>query len=391
MLTIVGLVAVYSASFVIALARFGDPRYYIMRQGLWAVGGVVLLIAAMNFDYRHYQNRLISVVIMGSTIVALIAVLVIGANGGGAQRWIAFGPVTIQPSEFAKMTVILYLAAWLAGKGSSLTSWEEGFFPFVLIIGSVSALIMLQPNLGTTLIIVMITVTMFYVAGASFAQMATLIVTGFFVFLLLALVEGYRSDRISTFLHPGDDNLGKGFQTLQTLIAIGNGGVTGLGLGASRAKFFYIPESHTDGIFAIIGEETGFIAAAAVLILFMLLMFRGYQIARRTEDKFGQLIATGITTWITVQALLNIGGITRVIPLTGVPLPFLSFGGNALAAVMLAMGVLISVARWGGATSPSKGSSASGSSTNGPRRPVFKHPEERTGSPPGRIIRRIRR
>jgi cell division protein FtsW len=296
-------------------------------------------------DYRRL--RPLAVPIMAATIAMLVAVLVIGIQGGGARRWIGVGELTIQPAEFAKLAVIIYLAAWLASKGAEVRSFEHGLVPFVLIIGSVSVLIMLQPNLGTTVIILCITVTMFYVAGASIAQMAALAVTGFTSMAILATMAGYRAERLSAFFSAEADPQGNGFQTLQSLIAIGNGGIHGLGLGASRAKFFYIPESHTDGVFAIVGEELGLIATLTILFLYMLLMFRGFQVARRARDDFGQLIATGITTWITVQALLNIGGITRTIPLTGVPLPFLSFGSNALAAVLLAIGVLLSISRFG--------------------------------------------
>jgi cell division protein FtsW len=295
-------------------------------------------------DYRRLKPLAVPVMLV--TVVLLVVVLLIGLTSHGAQRWIGAGPVTLQPAEFAKLAVIIYLAAWLAGKGDRIRSFEHGFLPFIIIIGLVGGLIMLQPNLGTTLIILAITVTMFWVAGASIAQMFTLGAGGIFAVFVLATFSGYRADRLSTFLHPGDDPLSSGFQTLQSLIAIGNGGIHGLGLGASRAKFFYIPESHTDGIFAIIGEELGLLATVTLIILFVTLMYRGFQLARRTEDEFGRLVATGITTWIAVQALLNIGGITRVIPLTGVPLPFLSYGSNALTAVLLAMGILISISRY---------------------------------------------
>jgi cell division protein FtsW len=344
-LVVLGLVAVYSASFVTALAEFGDANYYILRQGMWAVIGTVLLIAAAKTDYRIYQR--LAVPIMAATIVALLAVLIMGTHAGGARRWLAIGPFTVQPAEFAKLAAVIYLAAWLAGKGPLVRSWEHGLIPFVVIISTLGALIMLEPDLGTTLIILIITVTMFWVAGASILQMTALGASGVVAVGILATVEGYRLDRLQAFFHAERDPLGNGFQTLQALIAMGNGGITGLGLGASRGKFFYIPGSHTDGIFAIIGEELGLIAALAVVGLFVLLMIRGYQVARRARDHFGALVATGITTWIIAQALLNIGGITRVIPLTGVPLPFLSYGGSALAAVMLACGVLISISRYG--------------------------------------------
>lgn len=345
MLTVIGFVVVYSASFVTGLVDFGDPYHFVVRQMIWAVGGAVALVVMSRTDYRRL--RPLAVPIMAATIVLLVAVLVIGVQGGGAQRWIGVGELTIQPAEFAKLAVIIYLAAWLASKGDEVRSFEHGLLPFVMIIGSVSLLIMLQPNLGTTLIILIITVTMFWVAGASFAQMLALGTTGLVCMAFLATAAGYRADRLTAFFSAEADPQGNGFQTLQALIAIGNGGIHGLGLGASRAKFFYIPESHTDGVFAIIGEELGLIATLTIVLLYMLLMVRGFQVARRARDDFGQLIATGITTWITVQALLNMGGITRIIPLTGVPLPFLSYGSNALAAILLAIGVLISISRYG--------------------------------------------
>ncbi|MFN0146491.1 MAG: putative lipid II flippase FtsW [Dehalococcoidia bacterium] len=343
-LTIVGLVVVYSASFVIGLARFGDPQYYITRQLAWAVLGTVLLFLGSRTDYQIYRKH--AVFLMLGTIATLAAVLVVGVDANGAKRWLGVGELTVQPAEFAKLTVSIYLAAWLVAKGDSIRSFEHGLLPFVIIIGLVGALIMLEPSLGTTLIILAITVTMFWVAGASLKQMAALVVAGGIAIFLLATVAGYRMDRLTTFFTDADPQ-GHGFQTRQALVALGNGGVEGLGLGASRAKFFYIPESHTDGVFAILGEEMGIIAAAAVLLLYVTLMVRGYQIARRCEDPFGTLLATGITTWIAAQAMLNVGGITSILPLTGVPLPFLSFGGNALAATMLGMGVLLNISRHG--------------------------------------------
>lgn len=344
-LVLAGFVAVYSASFVIALARFGDPNYYIVRHLVWATAGAVLLIAAARTDYALL--RPLAVPVMLGTIVLLVAVLIAGQEAGGARRWIGVGELSLQPAEFAKLSVIIYMAAWLSSKGDDIRSLEHGLIPFVIIIGTVSFLIMLQPNMGTTLIILAITLTMFWTAGASFLQMFALASIGIGSMTALATVEGYRVSRLTAFFDAESDPLVAGFQTLQSLIAMGNGGVTGLGLGASRSKFFYIPESHTDGVFAIIGEEAGLLATLTIVLVFVLFMVRGYQVSTRARDDFGSLLAVGITTWIAAQALLNIGGITRVIPLTGVPLPFLSFGSNALAAVMMAVGVLLSVSRFG--------------------------------------------
>lgn len=346
MLTITGLVAVYSASFVIGLAQFSNSDHFIIRQAMWAVLGGALLVVAMRFDY-HVLRRL-AVPIMALTLMLLTFTLIVGTEAGGAQRWLTFGSFSLQPAEFTKLSVIIYLAAWLNSRGDNLRSFEHGLLPFIVIISAIGLLLMLQPDLGTTGIILAITVTMFWAAGATFLQMSALLLSGGIAVVALALIEGYRLDRFSAFVSAESDPLGSGFQTLQSLIALGNGGPTGLGLGASRGKFFYVPESHTDGIFAILGEELGLVATSAVVILFVTLMLKGYQIARRAPDQFGFLLATGITTWIVVQAFVNIGGITRVIPLTGVPLPFLSYGGSALAAVLLAAGVLASISRFTG-------------------------------------------
>jgi cell division protein FtsW len=343
-LTTLGLVAVWSASFVIGLAEYGDPNYFIFRQAIWAGLGTVLLVAAMRTDYHLYRKHALFLIV--GTIIALALVLVVGVKTNGARRWLGIGEFTVQPAEFAKLTVIIYLAAWLDGRRERLRSFEGGMVPFAIIIGLIGGLIMLEPSLGTTLVIVAIAVTMFWVAGATWKQMVGLALAGVIAVGILAMAQGYRAERIATFFN-ADDPQGHGFQTLQALIALGNGGVNGLGLGASRGKFFYIPESHTDGVFAIIGEELGVIATIAVLMLYVVLMIRGYQVARRCPDNFGMLVATGITTWVTAQAFLNIGGITSMTPLTGVPLPFLSFGGNALAAVLLGMGVLIGISRHG--------------------------------------------
>ncbi len=342
-LAVTGLIVMYSASFVVALVEHDDPYYFLTRQAMWAVLGAILLVAAARTDYRWLRALAFPALLIAITF--LIAVLIVGIEVNGSRRWIGVGAYTIQPSEFAKLAIVIYLAAWLEGKGRNIRSIEHGLIPFVLVVGFVGFLIMQEPSLGTTLIVILIASTMFWSAGASLKQMALLGSAGLVVVALLASSATYRSDRLFSFFNAELEPEGRGFQTVQSLIAIGNGGPTGLGLGASRSKFFYIPESHTDGVFAILAEEAGLIAASTVILLFLLFMIRGFRIGRRAPDEFGRLLAVGVTTWITVQALLNIGGIMRVVPLTGVPLPFLSYGGNALAAELLAVGILISVSR----------------------------------------------
>ncbi len=347
-LVVMGVLAVYSSSFALGILEYGDANYFVFRQVFFAFLGVCAMWLLMKSDYRRL--RAISPLLMLAAIFGLVAVLLpgIGVNQNGASRWIAVGgPIPpLQPSEFAKLALIIYVAAWLAGRGEHVKAFWTGFFPFVVLVGLVAGLIMLEPDLGTTIVIVATTLTLVFVAGASLTHVAAFAGISGVVASLLVLTGEYRADRIFAFVGAEDDPSGRGFHTLQLLIALGSGGVHGLGLGASRQKFFYVPGAHTDGIFAIIGEELGFIGCAIVLILFAVLMVRGFRVILRARDDFGSLLAVGIVSWIGYQALINIGGITRTLPLTGIPLPFLSYGGSALMAMLAGIGILLSVSRY---------------------------------------------
>lgn len=352
-LVVIGLLVVYSSSFALGLLAFNDANYFVIRQAVWAVLGIVALLAFMRFDYR--KLRAISPLLMLAAIVMLMAVLVpgIGVERGGAQRWISLGPLPpAQPSEFAKLALIIYVAAWLSGKDTVVGSFALGFVPFVFMVGIVAGLILLEPDTGTAAVLVLTTVTLFFIAGASLSHLAALVGVGGVAASLLILTSGYRLDRVLAFVGAEDDPSGIGFHTLQLLIGLGSGGIDGLGLGASRQKFFYIPGSHTDGVFAVVGEELGFIGAMGVLILFAVLIYRGFRTVLNAQDDFGSLLATGIICWIAFQALINVGGITRAIPMTGIPMPFLSYGGSALASLLAAIGILLSISRR--ATGPPK-------------------------------------
>jgi len=270
----------------------------------------------------------------------------LGLERNGAQRWISLGPLPpLQPSEFAKLALIIYVSAWLAGKGHDLQDLALGFTPFVIMVGLVAGLILVEPDTGTAAVVVLTTLTLFFVAGASMKHLSALLGIGAVTALLLILTSGYRADRLVAFIHPSNDPSGIGFHTLQLLIALGSGGIGGLGLGDSRQKFFYIPNSHTDGIFAIAGEELGFIGAMAVIILFAVLIYRGFRVVFRAHDEFGSLLATGIVSWIAYQALINVGGVTRAVPMTGIPMPFLSYGGSSLLVNAAAIGILLNISR----------------------------------------------
>jgi cell division protein FtsW len=346
-LTLLGLVFVFSSSFAVGQQLFDDPRHFAMRQLQGAGIGVLAFLLLARLDYRRL--RLFSPLIMIVAVLALMAVLVpgIGVEQNGARRWIQVGSApALQPSEFAKLAVVIYVAAWLASRGDAIQHVSLGLVPFSVIVGFLGFLVMAEPDLGTGITITLISVIMFFVAGAAIRHIATLGLLGGGVLFGIVVVAGYGLNRFTQFVSAESDPEAGGFQVLQLLIALGSGGVTGVGLGESRQKFFYVPSAHTDGVYAIIGEEIGFIGTILVLLLFAFIAYRGIRIAQRAPDKFGALLAIGIVTWITMQAFFNIGGVTRTIPLTGIPLPFISFGSSALIATLAAAGLLVSVSRF---------------------------------------------
>ena len=344
-LVVIGLIFVYSSSFAVALASFNDVNYFVLRQAAAAVVGLAAMYLLMRVDYHHL--RYVSPALMLAAVLGLAAVLAVGETAYGARRWIALGSLPpFQPSEFAKLAMIIYISAWLASRGTEIKSFALGFFPFVCLVGVVAALVLMEPDTGTAAVIVLATATLFFVAGASITHIFALGAIGSVTALMLVAAGGYRADRIFAFTSAEEDPSGTGFHVLQLLIALGSGGLQGLGLGASRQKFFYIPGAHTDGVFAIVGEETGFIGAVLLVGLFAYLVYRGIRVALNARDDFGYYLAIGITSWIAFQALINVGGITRSIPLTGIPLPFVSYGGSSLVAVMAAVGILLSVSRF---------------------------------------------
>ena len=346
-LCVIGLIAVYSSSYALGAAQFKDANYFVKRQSISLLLGLIAMTITMRLDYRLLRR--LSPLIMLVSLIGLAAVLVpgIGHSANGAQRWVSLGPLPpLQPSELAKLAVLIYLSAWLAAKGDLLHDFSLGVIPYVGMVGLVGALIMLEPDLGSALMVAVITGTLFIVAGARLFHVVVFLASGLLAFVLLIAAGGYRADRIVSFTSAEADPSGLGFHTLQLLVAFGSGGFGGLGLGVSRQKFFYVPGSHTDGILAIIGEELGFIGVTVVMLLFVVLLARGWRIVRDADDQFGSLMAVGVLTWIAAQLLINVGGVTRLIPLTGIPLPLISFGGSALILTLAAVGVLLSVSRY---------------------------------------------
>jgi cell division protein FtsW len=282
------------------------------------------------------------------SIIFLILVFVpgVGSRIYGASRWIQLGPFSFQPSEMAKLSIIIYLAAWLEGRGlNRIKDMFEGFLPFLGIMGLIGFLVMKQPDTGTLGIIVISSFAIFFVSGASMRHIISFGGIGAVLLWILIKIEPYRLDRITSFLDPSADPQGIGYQINQALLAIGSGGLFGVGLGHSRQKFNYLPEPVGDSIFAITGEELGLIGTVFLVILFVLLAMRGIKIAKNSPDMFGRLLATGIITWIVFQAFINISANVALVPLTGVPLPFISYGGTSLVFLMAAIGILLNISR----------------------------------------------
>jgi cell division protein FtsW len=345
-LLVLGTLMVYSASFAVAHNEFNDNAYFLIRQLMWiGVGGVGLFLA-MRIDYRRWRG--LSLPIMFACIGLLVLVLVpgIGASNYGAVRWLKLGPVQVQPSELAKLAIILYLADWLARRGSLVGDFFKGMLPFAIIVGIVATLVEVQPDLGTTAIIIGASACVFFVAGANLLHILLLAMAGTGTgFVLVAHLSGYQLSRIRAFLDPWSDIQGSGWHTAQGLIAVGSGGLFGHGLGNGLQKFYWVPNAHTDAIFAIIGEELGFVGCVGVLGLFGILSWRGFLIAWRAPDPFARLFATGLTCMLTLQALVNIAVVTNSLPYTGVTLPLVSFGGTSTVISLVAIGLLLNISR----------------------------------------------
>jgi len=346
-LTLAGLVMVLSASSVSAFAAYGSSFLFFKRQLLYAALGSVAALGASRLRYQVWQRAWAPLLAVTFILLLLVLHPASGTSAGGAARWLEVGPVSLQPSEFAKFAVVASLAAILARNQKRLNNPMQWLLPVLLIVGGISALIMLQPDLGTMMIIALTSFVLLFVAGVRLRLLALWAALSCMAGTALVLAEGYRRARVFSFLHPWADPRNSGYQIVQSLIALGSGRLFGVGLGASRQKWMYVPNAHTDFIFAILGEELGLIGEVVVLALFGGLIACGIRIAMRAPDMFGRLLASGITIWLGLQALVNLGAVTGILPITGVPLPFVSFGGSSLVVSLGAVGVLISIGRAG--------------------------------------------
>jgi cell division protein FtsW len=350
-LVALGLVMVYSASFVEAYTLHENQYYYLIRQLVGATIGAIGLLAAARIDYRFWRRY--SVQLMGAALLLLFLVLILPASMtevNGSRSWIRFGEgvlglFSVQPAELTKFAIIIYFADWLSRRSDKVGNVTYGLIPFGVMLGLVCGLVMLQPDLGTTMVLVLIGGIIYFAAGANLWHVAGAAGLGAFSFWLLVNVIGFRNYRILAFQDPWKYYDSFGFQPIHALFALGSGGIFGQGLGQGRQKFNWLPQAHTDTIFAIIGEELGLVGTVAVLTAFAIIAYRGFRIAGRAPNPFAALVAVGISSWICFQALINIAVTTSLIPFTGLTLPFLSYGGTSLYTFMIAVGVLLNISR----------------------------------------------
>lgn len=342
-LIVFGLIVLSSASTVVAHEQFGDSGYFLKRQLLSALLGIIAFTITFRIDYRTWRRFAFPLLVLSVGLLVAVFIPGLGRELLGARRWLVIGPLIFQPSELVKLLFLVYLARWLSDRRQKIHDRSYGLWPFLGLLGIITLLIVNQPDVGTMAIIGVIALSSYFVAGAplrDFALIATAAVVGFF---LIVKTAPYRAARFLVFLNPELDPQGKGYHINQALLAIGSGGVFGLGLGHSRQKFNYLPEAASDSIFAIIAEELGLIVVLGVLALFIVFMVRGYRIARHAPDEFSRVIAVGVTTWFGFQAMINIAALSGLLPLTGIPLPFISYGGTSLITSCAAIGILANI------------------------------------------------
>ena len=341
-----GVVMVYSASAIVAADRFHDPYFFLKKQAFWALLGSAALWVVLRVDYRRLEPLMVPVLIVAVVLLVLVLVPPLGQAINGTRRWIRLGPVSFQPAELAKLALVVYLAGFLAKRRhDDLADFRRGFLPPVLVAAALAALVLAQPDLGSCLTLVALTFGLLYIAGSPLKHLAWALAPALPLLALAVYAAPYRLRRVTAFIDPWADARGSGFQIIQSWLALGNGGLFGQGIGGSRQKLFYLPESHTDFIFAVIGEEFGFVGSMTIVALFAILIWRGLRIGLRAPEPFGAYLALGITVLLATQTLVNLGAVTGLLPTKGLPLPFISFGGSALMMTMVSTGMLLNISQ----------------------------------------------
>jgi len=353
-----GLIMVYSASAPLAILKHSSSWHFVLKQCLFAIVGAGAMLLFMGLPYTRWKK--FAPILLILSLIMLVLVLIMGKDINGAKRWFIIGGFNFQPAEFTKLSIIIYLSTLISRKGERMRMFGKGLMPLLIVIGIILFLVMKQPDFGTMLIMFAISGTIIMVGGADWRHLFLLGLGMLPGIIYIAFSKSYRMDRIASFLDPFDNPSGSGYQLLNSFYALGHGGLTGTGLGRSVQKLFYLPEAHTDFIFAVYGEEFGFIGSLLLLLAFLLFIWRGFLAALRCEDPFGMLLGVGIVMMITVQLLLNLGAVTGSLPITGVPLPFISYGGSSLMLCMASAGILLSISR----TGKSRAAATSNSSRN---------------------------
>ena len=344
-LVVVGLVFVADISAPQALNFFNDRFYFLKQQVVWAAIGLVAMLVVSKIHYSFWEKIAVPFFVISTLLLLIVLIPSIGLEALGARRWIVIGPINFQPSEIIKLSLALYIAKIAASGGLTAKTVKKPivfFAPLILSCG----LIMLQPDLGTTLVVGLIGITQIYASGVSILYFLTSLAIGIISVGVLILVSPYRRDRLMTFFEVTKDPLGKGYHIRQILLALGSGGLFGLGIGQSRQKYLFLPEASTDSIFAAISEEIGFIGSFVLILIFAIFTYKAFRIASRAPDSFSKILAVGIAAWIGGQILLNIAAMTALTPLTGIPLPFFSYGGTSLSMILVSCGILLNISRY---------------------------------------------
>src|SRR6202790_2015595 len=343
-LVFVGLVMIFSASAVMAKERYGSAYEFLLKQLLWAVAGFAVMVVATKVDYKRLQHPALVFLLLGFTTLLLISVFFLD-RAHGTHRWFHVGPISLQPSELAKPALILFLAWFLENKTNAMDDWRNTLIPAVVPTVAFLGLIVFQPDLGTAIACAGITACVLFVAGVRLRYFGYAFAGALLPVFFLVFHVSYRKDRILAFLNPYADPKGFGFHIIQSLIAVATGGVTGIGLMEGKQKLFYLPEPHTDFIFAVTAEEVGLLGALVIVLFFAVFLWRGIRTALRTQDMFGRFLAVGITSMIVVQAFINIGVVLGMMPTKGIPLPLVSYGGSSLLVTLACIGVLLTISK----------------------------------------------
>ena len=346
LLLVFGLFILASASLGISVSQFGYPYYYLSHQIVFGIlPGLIFLYAAYRAPYALWRTYALPILLLALFLMFLVLLPGVGLYYGGARRWIALGPITFQPAEFLKLAYVIYLAAWLESKSKAIGSFKFGFLPFLIMSAFIASFLVLQPDIGTLVVLLISVLALFFLSGGNFRQMALLSAIGLVIISILIAIAPYRQDRLKVFLNSSHDLQGKGYQINQAMIAVGSGGFWGRGFGLSRQKFSYLPEPIGDSIFAVAAEELGFMGGITLLALFLLFFLRGIWVARQAPDLFGKLLGAGILFLIMFQALINISAIIGLLPLTGIPLSFVSYGGTASVVTLAEVGIILNISK----------------------------------------------